>query len=169
MKKVLINLLLLVALAFGASKVFAYDLTLTKIGTLSTIGADYSLVAYTGAIPGLEGTATPAASVTVIVNSTASSVLAATASGVWSFTPATLKTGDNQVTLLSGTQTINFIIRYSPTTTTTTTTSTSSSSVTSLPEAGVWENVAISVVLGVAVFYLGGLVRRKMHIWENGK
>ncbi len=148
--------------------VFAYDLTLTKIGTLSTIGADYSLVSYTGSVPGLEGTATPAATVAVKVNTTTSNVIAATSSGIWSFTPASLNSGDNTVVISSGTQSISFVIRYS-TTATTTSASTASSAVTQLPDSGVWENILFGILAGVGVIGFGGWVKRRMHVWENGR
>ncbi len=153
---------------FFVGSVFAYDLTLTKIGTLSTIGADYSLVSYTGSIPGLEGTATPAATVAVKVNTTTTNVIAATSSGIWTFTPTSLNSGDNTIVITSGTQTLNFVIRYSATTTTTTV-STASSTVTELPESGVWENILFGILTGVGVIGFGGWVKRKMHIWENGR
>lgn len=167
MKNILLSFLII--LAFGlVSLAHAYDLTLTKIGTLSTIGADYSLVSYTGSIPGLEGTATPAATVAVKVNTTTTNVIAATSSGVWNFTPTSLNSGDNTIVITSGTQSLNFVIRYSATTTTTVV-STASAEVTELPESGVWENIFFGAIVGLAVFGLGGWVKRKMHIWENGR
>lgn len=167
MKNILISILII--LVFGlAGFVYAYDLTLTKIGTLSTIGADYSLVSYTGSIPGLEGTATPAATVAVKVNTTTTNVIAATSSGIWSFTPTSLNSGDNTIVITSGSQSLNFVIRYSATTTTTTV-STSSSEVTELPESGAWENILFGVLAGVGVIGFGGFVKRKMHFWENGR
>lgn len=167
MKNILMTLF--IVLVFGlAGYAFAYDLTLTKIGTLSTIGADYSLVSYTGSIPGLEGTATPAATVAVKVNTTTSNVVAATSSGIWTFTPTSLNTGDNTVVVTSGTQSINFVIRYNATTPTTTVSS-SSSGVTELPESGAWENILFGILAGIGVIGLGGWVKRRMHIWENGR
>lgn len=167
MKNILLSFLII--LVFGmVGFVYAYDLTLTKIGTLSTIGADYSLVSYTGSIPGMEGTATPAATVSVKVNTTTTNVVAATSSGIWTFTPTSLNSGDNTIVITSGTQTLNFVIRYS-TTTTTTTVSTASSTVTELPESGVWENILFGILAGVGVIGFGGWVKRKMHIWENGR
>lgn len=146
--------------------VLAYDLTLTKIGTLSTIGADYSLVSYTGSIPSLEGTATPSASVSILVNSVVSEVIAATSSGVWTFTPESLSSGDNAVTITSGTQVISFTIRYTGTVTVTPTATVSAS--TNLPESGVWENIVIGVFLGLCVLFLGSWLKRKMIVWEKG-
>ncbi len=167
MKNILLSFLII--LIFGmVGFVYAYDLTLTKIGTLSTIGADYSLVSYTGSIPGLEGTATPAATVAIKVNTTTTNVIAATSSGIWNFTPTSLNSGDNTVVITSGTQSLNFVIRYSATTTSTTV-STPSSEVTELPESGVWENILFGILAGVGIFGFGKWVRRRMHIWENGK
>lgn len=153
-----------------ASPVFAYDLTLTKIGTMSTIGADYSLVSYTGVIPGFEGTATPAAQVTVKVNALSMSVIAATTSGVWNFTPTSLSSGDNAITVASGTQLINFVIRYNATAVPTITASPSATTlVTALPESGAWENIVYGALAGVGVIGFGYWVRRRMRIWEHGK
>lgn len=167
MKNILLSFLII--FIFGlAGFVYAYDLTLTKIGTLSTIGADYSLVSYTGSIPGLEGTATPAATVAVKVNTTTTNVIAATSSGIWSFTPTSLNSGDNTVVITSGTQSLNFVLRYSATTTTTVV-STASSEVTELPESGAWENILFGILAGFGIIGFGGWVKRKMHIWENGK
>lgn len=165
MKNILLNILIIGLFLGVVGRVLAYDLTLTKIGTLSTIGADYSLVSYVGTVPGLEGTATPAAMVSVKVNSTSNAVLAATTSGIWNFTPTSLSTGDNLITITSGSQSIIFTIRYSATTTTPT--STPSSSITTLPESGAWENVVLGMMFGVGIWFLGRFLKKKMHKWEG--
>ncbi len=153
-----------------AFPVFAYDLTLTKIGTLSTIGADYTLVSYTGSVPQLEGTATPAAMVSVKVNATSSAVIAATTSGVWNFTPSSLNTGDNLITVNSGSQILTFTIRFNASAATPTPTPTATASaVTTLPETGVWENILYGVLAGIAVMGFGVWVKKRMRIWENGR
>lgn len=149
-----------------AGSTFAYDLTLTKIGTMSTIGADYSLVSYVGALPALEGTATPAASVSVQVNSTTGSVIAATTSGIWNFTPTVLNSGDNLITITSGTQSILFTIRYSAIVTPT---ATPSATATVLPSSGTWENILYGLLFGVGVWIFGRLIKKEMHKWEDGK
>lgn len=166
MKNFIVNLFLLFVFLGFAKLLFAYDLTLTKIGTLSTIGADYSLVSYTGAVPGLEGTATPAATVAVKVNSTTTNVIAATASGIWTFTPASLNSGDNAIVITSGAQSISFTIRYNMSVTPTPTST--MSAVTELPDSGVWENIALGVGGGLLVMYFGSWLKKKIQIWEKG-
>jgi hypothetical protein len=168
LKKNIFGLLLIVFL--WASPAFAYDLTLTKIGTMSTIGADYSLVSYIGAIPLLEGTATPAAQVAVTVKTTTAYVTAATASGVWQYLPAVLTTGDNAVIISSGSQRLDFVLRYNSTTPTATPSAvaTISSAVTTLPQTGTWEYVVFGLVAGAGVWYLGRDVKKRMRVWEKG-
>lgn len=151
-----------------ASSAFAYDLTLTKIGTMSTIGADYSLVSYVGAIPALEGTATPAAQVTVRINTTSSIVTVATASGVWNFLPTVLNTGDNTVVITSGNQQLNFVLKYNSGAVPTLV-ATGSAIVTTLPQTGTWEYVALGLAVGGGVWYLGRDVKRRMRVWEKGR
>jgi hypothetical protein len=172
MKKYLIYLLTIFSFLGIVGFVWAYDLTLTKIGTLSTIGADYTLVSYVGAVPSLEGTATPAATVSVKVNSTTANTIAATTSGIWTFTPTSLNAGDNLITITSGTQSIIFTIRYSATVTPTASSSavtTTTTTATSLPETGTWENILFGVIAGVLVWFLGRYVKKEMHVWEKGK
>lgn len=164
MKKWLLVFIWTLLLVFCSKKILAYDLTLTKIGTLSTIGADYSLVSYVGSIPSLEGTATPAATVAVAINAVSVDVVAATASGVWTFTPTSLNMGDNSVVISSGSQSIDFVIRYNLTTTPTA----SISAVTELPDSGVWEGVVLVVVGGLGVLYFGHWLKKQMSVWERG-
>ncbi len=165
MNKFFQNIFLLVVFLLGARLVFAYDLTLTKIGTMSTIGADYSLVSYTGSVPGFEGTATPAATVTIKVNTTSANVLAATTSGIWTFTPASLNSGDNTIVVTSGTQAINFIVRYNSTGAPTPTAS--SSGITTLPKTGTWENIVYGAMAGIAILFFGRYIKREMYKWEG--
>lgn len=166
MKKILLLLFLFVF----ASGVHAYDLTLTKIGTMSTIGADYSLVSYVGAIPALEGTATPAAQVAIRINTTSVATMAATVSGVWNYLPITLNTGDNTITVTSGNQSLNFVLRYnSGLSPTLTPTATPSAPITTLPKTGAEDYVVFGLLAGVGVLFLGAEVRRRMKFWETGK
>ncbi len=170
MKKYLFYIFTAIVFLGTVGVVWAYDLTLTKIGTLSTIGADYTLVSYVGAVPSLEGTATPAATVSVKVNSTTSNTIAATTSGIWTFTPAALNAGDNLITITSGTQSIIFTIRYSATVTPTASISaaiTTTTAETTLPETGTWENILYGVLAGVGVWFLGRYVKKEMHKWEG--
>lgn len=167
MKKMLSVLVFAASLIFVGS-VYAYDLTLTKIGSMSTIGADYSLVSYIGAVPALEGTATPAAQVAVKIQTATAYVIAATASGVWTYTPTSLSTGDNTVTITSGTQQLSFVLRFNSTATSAAT-STSSASITALPETGPRELLIIGSIAGVGVWYLGRYLKKRMYRWESGK
>lgn len=161
-------ILVLGLLMLVASPVWAYDLTLTKIGSMSTIGADYSLVSYIGAVPALEGTATPAAQVAVKIQTATAYVIAATASGVWTYTPTSLSTGDNTVTITSGTQQLSFVLRFNSTATSAAT-STSSASITALPETGPRELLIIGSIAGVGVWYLGRYLKKRMYRWESGR
>lgn len=158
--------LVLVELVLLVSPVWAFDLTLTKIGTMSTIGADYSVVSYVGAVPALEGTATPAAQVLVKINSTTANVLAATTSGVWTFLPTVLNTGDNTVVVTSGTQSLSFVLSYNsgalPTPI-----ATIEANLTVLPATGAWEYLVVGLFVGICVWYLGGEIKRKMKVWEG--
>ena len=149
------------------SPVLAFDLTLTKIGTMSTIGADYSLVSYVGAIPTLEGTATPAATVSIKINTTSVATMAATVSGVWNLLPATLNTGDNTIVITSGTQSLNFVLRYNSGVTPTPT-ATSSAGVTALPATGTWEYITLGLGGGLGIWFLGREAKKRMKFWETG-
>jgi len=161
---------LLAGMFLLTSPVLAYDLTLTKIGTMSTIGADYSLVSYIGAIPALEGTATPAAQVAVTINTATAYVIAATASGVWQYLPTVLSAGDNNILVVSGTQKFDFILRYNSTATIALApiVATSSTAITTLPQTGALEYVVFGLVAGAVVWYLGRDVKRRMRVWEKG-
>lgn len=170
MKKYLFYIFTTIVFLGTVGVVWAYDLTLTKIGTLSTIGADYTLVSYVGSVPSLEGTATPAATVSVKVNSITNSTIAATTSGIWTFTPESLNAGDNLITITSGAQSIVFTIRYSATVIPTASSSAATTTTaTSLPETGTWENILYGVIVGIGVWFLGRYVKKEMHKWEGRK
>lgn len=169
-------LISLIIFLFSASIVKAFDFTLTRIGTLSTVGIDYSVVDYIGGIPTLEGTATPSTQVAVNINSFTGYATAASSSGVWQFVPSSLNTGANAITLSSGTRVITFELNFnSVTTPTPTATATATPTVTiskkirSLPETGIWENMVFAILVGIGVIFLGFYVKEQMLRWEGKK
>lgn len=163
----LLSLTLIFGLWLGVKTVWAYDLTLTSVGTTSTVGTDYSLVSFFGGIPSLSGTASPSAQVGVKVKTILSYVTAST-SGVWTFVPTSLDQGDNPIVLSSGTQSISFTLRFNSTVSGTLATPSALPDETALPGAGVWEYYVLAVAIGMAVFWLGRYGRRKMQKWEKG-
>lgn len=158
---------LILGLWLGVNTVWAYDLTLTNVGTTSTAGTDYSLVSYLGGIPGLSGTASPSAQVGVKIK-TFLSYVTASSSGIWTFTPVSLDQGDNPIVLSSGTQSISFTLRFNSTVSGTLATPSALSSETSLPGAGVWEYYIPAFLIGTGVFWFGRYSRKKMQKWEKG-
>lgn len=178
MNKIVTAILLGWILLFASvGAVFAYDLKLTKIGTLSTVGVDYTLVDYVGGIPVLEGTATPGAQVSIKIKTVVGYSAAASPSGIWQFIPTSMDTGTNPITISSGAQNISFTLNFnsiaSPTPTATpaatTTPTPTPEPVTALPATGIWENMAVVLVVGIGVMFFGGTVRRKMAAWEGKK
>jgi len=158
------------ASVFGVGLIWAYDLTLTKVGTMSTLGVDYSLVKYNGSIPTLEGTASPSALVAVKVN-TGLNYATAAADGSWHYVPSTLSTGDNSVVITSSNQTISFILRFNSATESATVSATPSviPDEATLPDTGVWENYLIGFLVGAGVFISGRYIKNKMQLWEGRK
>jgi len=169
MIKKTIFLFLIVLVSFGvARKVFAYDLVLTKVGTLSTAGVDYSVVSYSGtSIPALEGTATPSSQVGVKVGLVQGYTTAASGSGAWTFVPTALDTGSNTITLTSGIQTISFSLIYNASSSGTPTATPTPTPIDELPATGVGDKYIIFSILGVAVLFLGGYIKRRMNRWEG--
>ncbi len=165
MKK-LLSIFWLAVLFLSAGYVFAVDLTVTKIGVLSTIGVDYSNVVYTGGIPTIEGTATPSATVLVKIKTSTDATVAASTSGIWQFTPGVLDPGPSTVVITSGSQSITFVIDFNATPSATPT-ATPAPEITELPESGVWEYYIPAFGLGIAVLFLGKWIREKMSAWEG--
>lgn len=165
MKKIL-SIFWLLVLFFSVSYVFAAELTLTKIGILSTVGVDYSSVIYTGTIPTLEGTATPGATVFIKVKTSTDATVAASPSGVWQFTPGVLDPGTSAIIVSSGEQSLAFLLTFNATPSPTLT-ATPTPVIDELPEAGVWEYYIPAFGLGIAVLFLGKWVREKMVAWEG--
>jgi|GEM_PF-1638879 hypothetical protein len=169
MKKYL-RLIMLLSMTFllRVSCVEAYDLTLTNIGSVSTLGTDYSLTSYTGGVPTFVGTASPSAQVSVKIKTLLSSVVAST-SGVWQFVPSSLDQGDSLIVISSGTQSITFTLRFNATASATlSAVPTSLPDESTLPSVGVWQYYILAVGIGFGVFFLGRYGRKRMQKWENG-
>ncbi|HOX96486.1 MAG TPA: hypothetical protein PLI45_03855 [Candidatus Woesebacteria bacterium] len=166
MRKLFLTLLPVLFLQIFCSQIFAYDLTLTAVGSQSTLGVDYSLVNYTGGVPTLTGTASPSAQIGVNINTLLRYTVAST-SGIWQFVPSALSEGDNTVVLSSGSQTISFILRFN---------STESGEIATpaalmeseLLDSGVWEYYIPAVFLGLLILGMGRFGRRWMQKWEKG-
>lgn len=166
MKKAIYSLVCLVSFFLLARGVWAYDLTLTSVGTMSTLGTDYSLVTYNGAVPTLSGTASPSASVGIKINTVLGYATAST-SGVWSFVPSVLNVGDNVIVLSSGTQSLSFTLRFNATASSTVATPAAMPDESELPGTGVWEYYIPVVLVGMGVFVLGRYGKKWMQNWEK--
>ena len=127
-----------IVLFFSIGVVFAQDLSLTRVGVLSTVGVDYANISYTGAIPVMEGTASPSSIVNIKIKTSTDATLAASPSGNWSFTPGVLDPGISTIVISSGLQSITFNLNFNATPAATPT-ATPTSTPTELPAAGVWE------------------------------
>ncbi len=146
--------------------VMADNLTLTKVGVLSTVGIDYSTINYTGGIPTLEGTASPGAQVSVKIKTTVGYTTTASPSGIWQFVPASLDTGSNPIVITSGTQSLAFVLNFNATASATPT-ATPTAVPTELPSSGVWEYYLPVIGVGILVLFLGKYIKHKMHKWEG--
>ena len=168
MKKYLPSLLITILLLIFVKAVLAYDLTLTGVGQISTLGVNYSVVNYTGGIPILTGTASPSAKVGIKIKTLLNYTTAST-SGIWQFVPASLDQGDNQLVISSGVQSIIFNLRFNAT-------GSASLSATpvivpdtvELPASGVWWYYVPIISFSIGVIFLGGFTKKKMQKWENG-
>lgn len=167
MKKSLLCLLGVLAIFLCVKNVMAYDLTLTGVGTQSTIGTNYSLVNYFGSIPMLVGTASPSAQVGIFVNAISNYTMAST-SGVWQFTPAILNQGDNSIVISSDTQNIAFNLRFNATSSGAVATPTAMPVAATLPSTGVWEYYIPAIGIGLGVFFLGRFGKKRMQKWNDG-
>jgi hypothetical protein len=166
MKKILI-ILFGIGFVF-ARQVMAYDLTLTSVGTISTLGTNYSVVSYSGGIPALSGTASPSANVGVNINAILNYTTAST-SGVWQYVPSVLNQGDNVVVLTSGVQSITFNLRFNATNSgTLMATPAAIPDESNLPGTGVWEYYLPAIAAGLGVLWLGRYGRKWMQKWEKG-
>lgn len=167
MKKFLYLIFGTLGLILFSKNVWAYDLTLTSVGPLSTLGTNYSLVTYSGGIPTLVGTASPSAQVGVKIKELLKYTTAST-SGIWQFVPATLDQGDNMIVISSGVQTVSFTLRFNATAAASVATPAALPDESTLPGTGVWEYYIPVVAAGIGVYFLGQYGRKRMQKWEKG-
>jgi len=166
MRKILFSFVGFFGILLFVKSVLAYDLTLTSVGSQSTLGMDYSLVTYTGGVPTLIGTASPSAQVGVKIKTLLNYATAST-SGIWQYVPATLDVGDNQIVISSGTQIISFVLRFNATASATTATPAALPVESDLPGAGVWGYYIPALALGLGVFLMGRYGKRWMQNWNG--
>ena len=167
MKKGVLFLVGLLGSILLTKTVLAYDLTLTSVGVLSTLGTDYSVVNYEGGIPTLTGTASPSAQVGVKIKTVLNYTTAST-SGVWQFVPTTLDQGDNSILITSGVQSISFTLRFNATDAAEMATPAALPDESTLPGAGVWEYFIPAFAAGIGVYILGRYGKKRMQKWEKG-
>ncbi len=153
---------------FSVGTVFAQDLSLTRVGVLSTVGVDYTNIIYLGGIPTFEGMASPSAPVYIKIKSSIDATTAASPSGIWQFTPGVLDLGDSLVVIASGQQSITFTISFNATPAAVPT-ATPSPTPSELPAAGVWEYYLPIVGMGLVVFFFGKFLKDLMLSWEGKK
>lgn len=115
-KKVIIAVLVFV-FAGAMGKVWAANLSLTRIGTLY-ITQQASIYTYSGASPDLSGLAVPGSGVLITVNGVLASTSAAI-NGVWIYAPTNLVSGSNMIYVESGSETMNFNLNFTLTATST--------------------------------------------------
>ncbi len=171
MKKIL-SIFWMVLIFFSVSVVFAQELTLTRVGVLSTVGVDYTNINYSGAIPSMEGTASPSSTVYIKIKTSTDATMAASPSGAWSFTPGVLDPGNNSVVITSGLDSITFLLSYNATPAavpTATPTATPTPMPTELPASGVWEYYLPIVGMGLVIFFFGKFLKNQMLFWEGKK
>ncbi len=146
-------------------------LILTRIGTLSTAGLNYSTWSYTGPAPDFAGTATPSATVAITVNALSATTSAAL-TGAWTYKPTNLVSGSNSVSIASGNEVISFMLNFTPGAVTPVPTATPVVIPTATPSAllktGVGEVSLLVIGMGVVVFLGGvGLRSRWLESWEE--
>lgn len=167
MKKVIIGALGFLGSFLLVRQAWAYDLTLTSVGPLSTLGTNYSVVNYSGGVPTLTGTASPSAQVGIKIKTLLNYTTAST-SGVWQYVPTTLDQGDNLIVITSGVQNISFTLRFNATVSGEVATPAALSDESELPDSGVWEYYLPAVAFGLGVFWVGRYGKKRMQKWEKG-
>lgn len=160
--------LLALFLLSAVKVVWAASLVLTKIGVLSTVGVDYSIVTYTGGIPTFEGTATPSSQVLIRIKTSTDATTAASPSGAWSFTPGVLDKGSSAVVITSGVESLSLTLIYNATASATPS-ATPTAVPTELPATGVWEYYLPVLGGGLLVLFLGKYLKDRMVAWEGRK
>jgi len=166
MMKRLIYIVWGVLMLVSVSTVFALDLSLTRVGVLSTVGVDYTNITYLGTIPTFEGVASPSSTVYIRIKTSTDSTVAASPSGAWQFTPSVLDLGNSSVLITSGLQSLSFTINFNATPSATPT-ATPTAIPTELPASGVWEYYLPIIGMGIIVFFFGKFLKNKMLSWEG--
>lgn len=167
MKKVIIGALGFLGSFLLVRQAWAYDLTLTSVGSLSTLGTNYSVVNYSGGVPTLTGTASPSAQVGIKIKTLLNYTTAST-SGVWQYVPTTLDQGDNLIVITSGVQNISFTLRFNATVSGEVATPAALPDESELLDSGVWEYYLPAVAFGLGVFWVGRYGKKRMQKWEKG-
>ncbi|MBW6441911.1 hypothetical protein K0B04_03370 [Patescibacteria group bacterium] len=160
-------LLISLFVLFISNLSFAATLSLQKIGAMDTGGNTYPEWWYTGTSPVLSGVAEIGTDVTVKVNETPSSVTP-DSSGAWSYTTQ-LDTGDHNIVISQGENSISFILHLGQTMPSGTVSETQEST-TSVPETGFNQYVAISFGLGtilLATYFYFASDSNKKKVFET--
>lgn len=160
-KKTLSIFLSLVIFVLFTKTSWAAYLSLTRIGTLSTVGTIETSYSYAGALPDLSGVATPGATVAITVNAVTATTSAAV-SGIWIFRPTNIVGGTNTVSIASGVESLSFLLQYTPTPTATPTATVPEASSGALPETGVFGWPLFLVGIGVTIFIIGSKYKEKI-------
>jgi hypothetical protein len=134
----------------SATLVRAAGLQLTSIGTLNISGKTNTEYWYAKVNPKLTGQADPSSIVSIIID-TSSYSASASATGAWSYTPTTLTTGDHDVSLTSGVDSLSFTLHIGSAAPT----ATPSSSPKTLPVTGALSNTLLLLGLGAGLVILG--------------
>ncbi len=132
--------------------VLAADLSLTKIGSLSTNGAAYSEWWYTGTNPVISGTAEAGEDVEITVGSEKDTVTADSA-GNWTY--SLTGTGDVKVSLVSGGDSYSFTIHLGQSVPTGTTKQTTPSKETTTPVPGTGSTQLFGLTAGLSMVLIG--------------
>lgn len=140
-------LILLVSLLILSPRVFAATLTLDSIGALDTSGKVYTQWWYTGTSPVLSGTAEENATVNITVDDE-DYTTGADSAGKWAFWSDKFKTGDFDIEISSGGETISFMLYLGQDVVG------STESTTSVPETG---SSQLWLILGGSALALLGL------------
>jgi len=157
-------------LFFSIGMVFAQELSLTRVGVLSTVGVNYDNISYSGAIPVMEGTASPSSIVYIKIKTSTDATEAASPSGAWSFTPGVLDLGISAIVISSGLQAITFNLNFNATPAATpTATPTASPVPAELLATGVWEYYLPIVGMGLMILFFGKFLKKQMLFWEGRK
>lgn len=146
---------------FFAGKVWAVDLSLTRIGTMN-ITQQASIYTYSGESPDLSGLAVPGAGVQITVNSIVASVSAAI-SGVWLYHPTNIVEGSNMVYVESGNEAMSFNLNFTEVVATTSPTPTVLGTADELASAGSEDWIPLMIVaVGSGMLIYGRKLKDKV-------